>query len=98
MKRTTFDLAPTFSKIPHHTSGIAFDSRRQISMRQAHICDRSWVESGFEPGTLWTPKLRTNYCSATDSETTTFGRFHTGKRCQAMSHMSPFPEFFVRSR
>ncbi|GBL94426.1 hypothetical protein AVEN_7391-1 [Araneus ventricosus] len=34
------------------------------------------------------------YCSATDSETTTFGRFYTGKGCQAMS---AFPEFFVRS-
>ncbi|GBN29501.1 hypothetical protein AVEN_139054-1 [Araneus ventricosus] len=38
------------------------------------------------------------YCSATDSETTTFGLFYTGKGCQAMSHMSAFPEFFVRSR
>ncbi|GBM70534.1 hypothetical protein AVEN_35712-1 [Araneus ventricosus] len=38
------------------------------------------------------------YCSATDSETTTFGRFYTGKGCRAMSHMSAFPEFFVRSR
>ncbi|GBM54044.1 Protein muscleblind [Araneus ventricosus] len=36
------------------------------------------------------------YCSATDSETKTFGRFYTGKGCQAMSHMSAFPEFFVR--
>ncbi|GBM09127.1 hypothetical protein AVEN_5303-1 [Araneus ventricosus] len=33
-----------------------------------------------------------------DSETTTFGRFYTGKGCQAMSHMSAFPEFLVRSR
>ncbi|GBL84647.1 hypothetical protein AVEN_191106-1 [Araneus ventricosus] len=38
------------------------------------------------------------YCSATDSETTTFGRFYTGKGCQAMSHINTFPEFFVRSR
>ncbi|GBN53504.1 hypothetical protein AVEN_241800-1 [Araneus ventricosus] len=37
------------------------------------------------------------YCSATDSETTTFGRFYTGNGCQAMNHMSAFPEFFVRS-
>ncbi|GBM66616.1 hypothetical protein AVEN_109024-1 [Araneus ventricosus] len=40
----------------------------------------------------------TKYYSATDSETTNFGRFYTGKGCQAMSHMSAFPEFFVRSR
>ncbi|GBL90132.1 hypothetical protein AVEN_135476-1 [Araneus ventricosus] len=38
------------------------------------------------------------YCSATDCETTTFGRFHAGKECRAMSHMSALPEFFVRSR
>ncbi|GBO00588.1 hypothetical protein AVEN_233556-1 [Araneus ventricosus] len=38
------------------------------------------------------------YYSATDSETTTFGRFYTGKGCQAMSYMRAFPEFFVRSR
>ncbi|GBM74837.1 hypothetical protein AVEN_179936-1 [Araneus ventricosus] len=37
-----------------------------------------------------------SYRSAIDSETSTFGRFYTGKGCQAMSHMSPFPEFFVR--
>ncbi|GBO45220.1 hypothetical protein AVEN_36406-1 [Araneus ventricosus] len=33
-----------------------------------------------------------------DSRNTTSGRFTTGKGCQAMSHMSAFPEFFVRSR
>ncbi|GBM76176.1 hypothetical protein AVEN_224135-1 [Araneus ventricosus] len=38
--------------------------------------------------------MEPTYCSATDSETTTFGRFYTG---QAMSHMRAFPEFFVRS-
>ncbi|GBN69576.1 hypothetical protein AVEN_167869-1 [Araneus ventricosus] len=38
------------------------------------------------------------YCSATDSETTTFGRFYTGKGCQAISQMSAFPEFTLRSR
>ncbi|GBN48127.1 hypothetical protein AVEN_236539-2 [Araneus ventricosus] len=36
------------------------------------------------------------YSSATDSETTTFGRFYTGKGCQAMSHMGAFSEFCVR--
>ncbi|GBM48310.1 hypothetical protein AVEN_266260-1 [Araneus ventricosus] len=41
---------------------------------------------------------KVNCCSATDFEITTFGRFYTGKGCQAMSHVSVFPEFFVRSR
>ncbi|GBN97433.1 hypothetical protein AVEN_113801-1, partial [Araneus ventricosus] len=45
--------------------------------------------------------LDSRYCSATDPETTTFGRFYTGKGYQgikAMSRMSAFPEFFVRTR
>ncbi|GBM80477.1 hypothetical protein AVEN_157944-1 [Araneus ventricosus] len=37
------------------------------------------------------------YCSTTDSVTRTFGQFYTGKRCQEISHMRAFPEFFVRS-
>ncbi|GBM89116.1 hypothetical protein AVEN_190943-1 [Araneus ventricosus] len=42
--------------------------------------------------------LPKKYSSATDSETTNFGRFYTGKGCQAMSDMSAFPEIFVRTR
>ncbi|GBL90567.1 hypothetical protein AVEN_179477-1 [Araneus ventricosus] len=38
------------------------------------------------------------YCSATDSKTTTFGRFSSGNGCQAMSHMNASAEFFVRPK
>ncbi|GBM59006.1 hypothetical protein AVEN_241395-1 [Araneus ventricosus] len=43
-------------------------------------------------------RLFPKYSSATNSETTTFGRLYTGKGYQAMNHMSAYPEFFVRSR
>ncbi|GBM25903.1 hypothetical protein AVEN_94349-1 [Araneus ventricosus] len=43
-------------------------------------------------------RIQGKYCSATDSETITFGRFYTGKGCQVISHMSALPGFFVRSR
>ncbi|GBM61642.1 hypothetical protein AVEN_64404-1 [Araneus ventricosus] len=51
-----------------------------------------WLIEAFREVKL---KKEILYYSAKDSETGPFGRFYTGNGCQAMSHMSAFPEFFV---